>query len=82
MNKATTILGSLVLVSGLAFAGDDMDQQNFDKLDVNKDGTVTAAEAAADKQVMANFRAADVNNDGNLTKAEYQDYLDETEDAE
>ncbi|HNP35210.1 MAG TPA: hypothetical protein PKK10_05110 [Woeseiaceae bacterium] len=82
MKTLTTLIGSLVLVSGLAFAGDDTQTKDFSQLDKDQDGAITMAEASADKHTMASFKQADANSDGYLTKDEYDQYQQESEDAE
>lgn len=82
MKALTTLISSLVLVSGMAIAGDDAQKKEFSQLDTDRDGAITAAEAASDKRVMASFNEADTNRDGYLTKEEYDDHLEESEDAE
>jgi hypothetical protein len=82
MRTLTALISSLVLVSGMAIAGDDAQQKEFSQLDTNRDGAITAAEAAADKRVMASFSEADANQDGYQSKDEYDDHLEESEDAE
>ena len=44
---------------------------DFARLDANKDGFVSRAEAQADKEVIRWFSSADTNHDGKLTEDEY-----------
>lgn len=44
----------------------------FSRLDKNGDGAVTAAEAAADKEIAKRLKAFDANKDGKLQEAEFQ----------
>jgi Ca2+-binding EF-hand superfamily protein len=44
----------------------------FRKLDVNEDGWVSRAEAAARQEVAAGFPRADKNRDGRLSFAEFE----------
>jgi len=62
---------------GVAVAGDNdqygnkdksMTHESFKKLDTNKDGKISQAEAAADSTIM--FSTADTNGDGYLDKDE------------
>ena len=82
MKTLTTMIGSLLLVSGMAIAGDDMETKDFAQLDKDQDGQITVAEASADQFIMVNFKNADANLDGYLTEDEYDNYVEESEDAE
>ena len=44
----------------------------FDRLDVNHDGKLSTAEAAADPKVQSAWKKIDVNNKGAVSKAEFQ----------
>jgi hypothetical protein len=60
---------------GAAVAGDGTKDKagasaHFDKLDTNRDGRISQAEAAADANIM--FSSADVNGDGYLDKSEWK----------
>jgi EF hand len=65
---------------GAAVAGDQyskdkdksgtMSASGFDKLDTNRDGRISQAEASADTNIV--FSSADVNGDGYLDKAEWK----------
>lgn len=43
----------------------------FKQLDKNGDGSVSTAEAAADKEIAKRFKAFDANKDGKLSEEEY-----------
>jgi len=45
-------------------------QPSFDKLDTNRDGKISQAEASADTNLV--FSSADVNGDGYLDKSEWK----------
>lgn len=47
-------------------------QSGFSRLDKNGDGAVTAAEAAAEKEIAKRLKAFDANKDGKLQEAEFQ----------
>ena len=47
------------------------DDSTFAKLDKNKDGYISKAEAAADPKLAKDFAKFDLNNDGKLNRAEY-----------
>lgn len=83
MKKLIAIAGTLALASGMAFAGDDMDDsKNFEDLDANQDGVITQSEASADQDLVAHFNSADANADGYLTPSEFDAVKDEMEEAE
>lgn len=44
----------------------------FDRLDVNHDGKLSTAEAAADPKVQGAWKKIDVNNKGAVSKTEFQ----------
>jgi hypothetical protein len=77
MKSAKTVLfaASLALAAGAAFAADHAplrtDEPGFTNLDKNKDGSISKAEAAADKELSKNFSAADKDHDGKLSRSEY-----------
>lgn len=81
MNKFVAIAGSIVLASGMAFAG-DKDSKKFEDLDANQDGVITQSEAAAHQDLVAVFNEVDTNADGYLTPSEFDAMKEETEDAE
>jgi len=65
----TRVLGLTALLALSATAG----AADFDALDKDKDGVITASEARADPSVAARFAAADKNQDGYLSRAEFND---------
>jgi Ca2+-binding EF-hand superfamily protein len=52
-------------------AKDDKDHKGFNDMDKNKDGKLTRAEAAGNKDLLAKWKEADGDNDGSLTRTEY-----------
>lgn len=46
-------------------------ESGFAKLDKNKDGYISKAEAKGEPELSANFDKWDLNNDGKLNRAEY-----------
>jgi Ca2+-binding EF-hand superfamily protein len=69
MKFAKTVLAAaaMALACGAAFA----DEKGFNDMDKNKDGRLTRAEAAGNKDVLAKWKDMDANNDGAVTRAEY-----------
>jgi hypothetical protein len=63
----------LLLAAGLAQAEED---GRFDKLDFDRDGKVSRAEAAGNADLINGFDRSDRNRDGKLTRAEYDRLLD------
>jgi len=63
-NHATTTVGK----AGNVTRSDD---STFAKLDKNKDGYISKAEAMADARLSKDFAKFDLNNDGKLNRAEY-----------
>jgi EF hand len=61
-----TVLG--LTLAGVAFA---RRAPTFEQVDLNKDGMISAKEAAA-KVPDLDFAAADTNHDGSLSRAEYE----------
>ena len=47
------------------------DESGFAKLDKNKDGYISKAEAKAEPELSKNFDKWDLNNDGKINRAEY-----------
>jgi hypothetical protein len=82
MNKFVAIASSIVLASGIAFAGEGTDSKKFEDLDANQDGVITQSEAAAYQDLVAVFNEVDANADGYLTPSEFDSMKEETEDAE
>jgi hypothetical protein len=80
MRDISAILFGLLLTSGVAFAGDDMqspatkqsDNVGFINVDQNRDGKISRAEAKVSKELADNFDAFDENKDGSLSLTEYQ----------
>jgi hypothetical protein len=63
-NKDTTTVGK----AGNVTRSDD---STFAKLDKNKDGYISKAEAMGDAHLSKDFAKFDLNNDGKLNRAEY-----------
>jgi len=66
MLMVSNLLVGLGLCAGVAFAAD---MPPFDQVDVDQDGKISKAEAAAVPGL--NFSVADKNNDGYLSHPEY-----------
>jgi hypothetical protein len=64
------LLLSVLLAAGAAYA-----DERFDKLDFDKDGQISKAEAAGNADLIAGFDRADRNKDGKLSPAEYDRLL-------
>ena len=84
--KLTLCASALALAMGSAFAADKdhssttvgkagnvtrSEDSTFAKLDKNKDGYISKAEAAGDMHLSKDFAKFDLNNDGKLNRAEY-----------
>ncbi|HUD96015.1 MAG TPA: hypothetical protein VMO24_00630 [Woeseiaceae bacterium] len=82
MKKFVAIASSIVLASGIAFAGEGKDSKKFEDLDANQDGVITQSEAAAHQDLVAVFNEVDANADGYLTPSEFDSAKEEMEDAE
>ena len=67
MKKLITI-GSLILASTVALAGEDV----IAKLDTDNDGRISVEEAVSDASLSAVFTELDVNKDGYLTPSELE----------
>jgi hypothetical protein len=65
------LLGLLLFAATAAQAEDE----RFDKLDFDRDGRVSKAEAAGNADLITGFDRADRNRDGKLTRAEYDRLL-------
>lgn len=82
MQSAVLAAAALALASG-AFAADKQtnkqsasnmsrsDDSGFAKLDKNKDGYISKAEAAGESTLRKDFAKWDMNNDGKINRAEY-----------
>ena len=75
MQLAKSILAAAALaLAGAAYADNHAKKDaepGFNVLDKNKDGYITRAEAAPDKDLVKKFKEADANNDGKLSRVEY-----------
>ncbi len=77
--KKLVVLGvsaaALLVTAAFADEGDTRlaaaDSAVFAKLDTNRDGRVSAIEAANDSKVAQGFTSADADKDGYLTRAEF-----------
>ena len=82
MNRLVLGIGAAaVLMTSAAFANDPQETQvaavdtspaAFSKLDMDKDGRVSAIEAANDSKLAAAFTQADTDRDGYLSMAEFK----------
>lgn len=63
-----------ILLAGFGFSavalGQGQDLPSFEEVDANRDGVITAEEAAAIEGL--DFRVADVNQDGVIDRVEYR----------
>lgn len=59
-------------VSGSATASVSGDMETFNRLDKNRDGMLSKAEARKDKALSKKFKDADSDNDGKISQSEYQ----------
>jgi Ca2+-binding EF-hand superfamily protein len=73
MKLAKSILAvAAALACGIAMAADDKAaRKGFNDMDKNKDGKLSRAEAAGNKDLLAKWKDADADNDGTLTRVEY-----------
>ena len=79
--SAVLAAAALALAAGSAWAADKekstvgnvsrSDDSGFAKLDKNKDGYISKAEAKAERELSKNFAKWDMNNDGKINRAEY-----------
>ena len=81
--SAVLAAAALALAAGSAWSADKTskkseaanmsrsDDSGFAKLDKNKDGYISKAEARGEKTLRANFKKWDMNNDGKINRAEY-----------
>jgi Ca2+-binding EF-hand superfamily protein len=67
----------LLLLAGVAHA-----DERFDKLDYDKDGKISKAEAAGNADLIKGFDRADRNKDGKLSPKEYDALLARIERAQ
>lgn len=94
MSKTLILASSLVLALGGAAVAADSNHDVRAKLDANKDGKITKAEAKSHKELSAKFSSLDTNKDGNLDSGEFAafetadpnekanpDVLDSTDDS-
>ncbi len=82
MKKLVLGMGAAALMASVAFANEpteatqlaavDNSPAAFSKLDMDKDGRVSAIEAANDSKLAAAFTQADTDRDGYLSSAEFQ----------
>lgn len=79
--KPVIAAAALALAAGSAFAAGKekstvgnvtrSDDSGFAKLDKNKDGYISKAEAKREHELSKNFSKWDMNNDGKINRAEY-----------
>lgn len=89
MKRAISVIAGLTLASGIALAGDDMKDVDFDKLDANGDGVISQAEIAEetdDVSIRQHFAQADTDQNGYLNQQEFdglkenlEEYAEEAE---
>ncbi len=81
MKKIVLGMSAAALLASVAFADETANTQvaaldtspaAFSKLDADKDGRVSAIEAANDSKLAASFTQADTDKDGYLSTAEFQ----------
>lgn len=81
MKKLILGMGAASLFAAAAFANEPTETQlaaidtspaAFSKLDMDKDGRVSAIEAANDSKLAAAFTQADTDRDGYLSSSEFQ----------
>lgn len=66
--KQLIVFSAFVVGAAVATAGENA---YFSKLDIDGDGVLSKAEAAADPVLMESWSTADANQDGQLEKAEF-----------
>jgi Ca2+-binding EF-hand superfamily protein len=66
--KNLILLSTLILASGVSFADESNDK--LAKLDADKDGRISVAEAAADEALTVMFGQLDTDKDGYLSANE------------
>jgi hypothetical protein len=82
MKKLILGMSAAALMASVAFANEEQDATQlaaldtspaaFSKLDADKDGRVSAIEAANDSKLAASFTQADTDKDGYLSSSEFQ----------
>jgi hypothetical protein len=72
-NEASTTNEATATTSG------EPQKKNWSDLDTNKNGTLSASEAASVQSLATAFSTADANADGELTQDEYKAYLETSE---
>jgi Ca2+-binding EF-hand superfamily protein len=82
MKKLILGMSAAALMASTAFASEEQDTTQlaaldtspaaFSKLDADKDGRVSAIEAANDSKLAASFTQADTDKDGYLSSSEFQ----------
>jgi Ca2+-binding EF-hand superfamily protein len=91
MNKLVFAISSAALLGSAAFANEPQNSQMaavdnspaaFSKLDMDKDGRVSAIEAANDSSLAAAFTRADTDQDGYLSSGEFQTVNGESPSSE
>ena len=60
-----------LFLAALALPAAASDDERFEKLDFDRDGKVSLAEAAGNADLIKGFDRADRNRDGKLTRREY-----------
>lgn len=74
MSRFLALTSAALLVTGSALAGDKAGGHSMTKLDADKDGKVTKAEAKSHKELSAQFGTLDTNKDGNLDSGEFAQF--------
>jgi len=73
--RNTLFIAAILTLSPLAMAqsgeANTSGTSGFKQLDKDGDGSLSTAEAAADKEIAKRFKAFDANKDGKLQEAEY-----------
>lgn len=75
--RAIAVTTVLALSGGSALAGGKKDKPDFDTLDTDKNGKLTAAELqagmpdASEEKIQKKLKMGDKDNDGSLSKEEY-----------
>jgi hypothetical protein len=66
----------------MAASSGEPQKKNWSDLDTNKNGTLSATEAASVQSLASAFSTADANADGELTQDEYKAYLETSNKGE